>query len=75
MTFRKECKEGKIATPQRRGFCFGHSAKRHNKPKCWKFHSKLKPVGSKGAKASRSEKEKETKATTGKNKSWKAKYT
>jgi hypothetical protein len=34
----------------------------------------LKPTGSKGAKASGSEKDKETKATTGKKKSWKAKF-
>jgi hypothetical protein len=62
---RKECKEGKTATPQSGGLCSGGDAKGQNKAKCWKLHPKLKPIGNKGAKAGGSEKEKETKATTG----------
>jgi hypothetical protein len=43
---RKEFKEGKTATPQSGGFCFGCGAKGHNKAKCWKLHPNLKPTGS-----------------------------
>jgi hypothetical protein len=71
---RKECKEDKTATPQSGGFCSGCGAKEYNEAKCWKLHPELKPTGSKGAKASGSEKDKETKATTEEKKSWKAKF-
>jgi hypothetical protein len=71
---RKDCKDGKTTTPQSRGFCSGCSVKGYTKAKCWKLHPDLKPTGSKGAKTSRSEKDKETKATTGNKTSWKAKF-
>jgi hypothetical protein len=71
---RKDCKEGKTATPQSGGFCSGCGVKGHNEAKCWKLHPELKPTGSKGAKASGSKKDKETKATTGDKKSWKTKF-
>jgi hypothetical protein len=61
---RKECKEGKIATPHSGWFYFGCGVKGHNEAKCWKLQPELKPTMSKGAKASGSEKDKETKATT-----------
>jgi hypothetical protein len=71
---RKDYKEGKTATPQSGGFCSECGVKGHNKAKCWKLHPELKPTRSKGAKASGSKKDKETKATTGDKKSWKAKF-
>jgi hypothetical protein len=71
---RKDCKDGKTTTPQSRGFCSSCGVKGHTEAKCWKLHPNLKPTGSKDAKASRSEKDKETKATTGDKKSWKAKF-
>jgi hypothetical protein len=71
---RKDCKESKSATPQSGGFCSGCGVKGHNKANRWKLHPELKPTGSKGAKASGSEKDKETKATIGDKKSWKAKF-
>jgi hypothetical protein len=71
---RKDCKDGKTTTPQSGGFCSGCGVKGHTEAKCWKLHPDLKPTGSKGAKASGSEKDKETKATTGDKKSWKAKF-
>jgi hypothetical protein len=71
---RKDCKNGKTTTPQSGGFCFGCGIKGHTEAKCWKLNPDLKPTGSKGTKASRSEKDKETKATTGDKKSWKAKF-
>jgi hypothetical protein len=70
----KDCKEGKTTTSQSGGFCFGCGVKRHNKAKCWKLHPELKPMGSKGTKAGGSEKDKETKASTGEKKGWKAKF-
>jgi hypothetical protein len=42
--------------------------------KYWKLHPDLKPVGSKGAKVGGNEKEKNTKATDGNKKSWKARF-
>jgi hypothetical protein len=71
---RKDCKEGKTTTSQSRGFCSGCGAKGHNEAKCWKLHLELKPTGNKGTKASGSEKDKETKASTGEKKGWKAKF-
>jgi hypothetical protein len=71
---RKDCKEDKTAKPQSGGFCSGCGVKGYNEAKCWKLHPKLKLAGSKGAKASGIEKDKETKATTGDNKNWKAKF-
>jgi hypothetical protein len=71
---RKDCKDGKTTTPQSGGFCSGCGVKGHTKAKCWKLHPDLKSTSSKGAKASRSEKDKETKATTRDKKSWKAKF-
>jgi hypothetical protein len=71
---RKDCKEGKTTTPQSGGFCSGCGAKEHNEAKCWKLHPELKPARSKGAKAGGSEKDKETKASTGDKKDWKAKF-
>jgi hypothetical protein len=59
---KKECKEGKIVMPQSGEFCSRCGVKEHNKAKCWELHPKLKIAGSKGAKTSGSEKEKETKA-------------
>jgi hypothetical protein len=70
----KECKEGKSDSPQSGGYCSGCGAKGHSEAKCWKLHPDLKPVGSKGAKASGDEKEKNTKATDGDKKSWKARF-
>jgi hypothetical protein len=72
---RKECKEGKSDSPQSGGSCSGCGAKGHSEAKCWKLHPDLKPAGSKGAKAGRNEKEKNTKATDGDKKSWKARFT
>jgi hypothetical protein len=71
---RKDCKDGKTTTPQSGGFCSGCGVKGHAEAKCWKLHPDLKPIGSKSAKVSGSEKDKETKATTGDKKSWKAKF-
>jgi hypothetical protein len=71
----KECKEGKSDSPQNGGYCFGCGAKGHSEAKYWKLHPDLKPVGSKGAKAGGNEKEKNTKATDGDKKSWKARFT
>jgi hypothetical protein len=71
---RKECKEGKSDSPQSGGYCSGCGAKGHSKAKCWKLHPDLKPVGSKGAKASGNKKENNTKATDGDNKNWKARF-
>jgi hypothetical protein len=71
---RKDCKEGKTTTSQRGGFCSGCGVKGHNEAKCWKLHPELKPTGSKGTKAGGNEKDKETKASTGDKKGWKAKF-
>jgi hypothetical protein len=71
----KECKEGKSDSLQSGGYCFGCGAKGHSEAKCWKLHPDLKLTGSKGAKASGDKKEKNTKATDGDKKSWKAKFT
>jgi hypothetical protein len=71
---RKECKEGKSDSPQSGGYCSGCGAKGHSEAKCWKLHPDLKPTGSKGAKAGGDEKEKNTKATDGDKKSWKARF-
>jgi hypothetical protein len=67
---RKEYKEGKSDSPQSGG-C---GAKGYSEAKCWKLHPDLKPTGSKGAKAGRDEKEKNTKATDGDKKSWKVRF-
>jgi hypothetical protein len=72
---RKECKEGKSDSPQSGGYCSGCGAKGHSEAKYWKLHPDLKPVGSKGAKASGNEKEKNTKAMDGDKKTWKAWFT
>jgi hypothetical protein len=64
----KDCKEGKTTTSQSGGFCSGCGVKGHNKAKCWKLHPELKPTGSKGTKTGGIEKDKETKASTGKKK-------
>jgi hypothetical protein len=71
---RKECKEDKSDFPQSGGYCSGCGAKEHNEVKCWKLDPDLKPVGSKGTKARGNEKEKNTKATNGDKKSWKARF-
>jgi hypothetical protein len=71
---RKECKEDKSDSPQSGGYCSRCGAKGHSEAKCWKFHPDLKPVGNKGAKAGGNEKEKNTKATDGDKKSWKARF-
>jgi hypothetical protein len=71
---RKDCKEGKTTTSQSGGFCSGCGVKGHNEAKCWKLHPELKPTGSKGTKAGGNEKDKETKASTGEKKGWKAKF-
>jgi hypothetical protein len=71
---RKDCKEGKTTTSQSGGFCSGCGVKGHNEAKCWKLYLELKPTGSKGTKAGDSEKDKETKASTGKKKGWKANF-
>jgi hypothetical protein len=71
---RKECKEGKIDSLQSGGYYSGCGAKGHSEAKCWKLHLDLKPAGSKGAKAGGDEKEKNTKATDGDKKSWKARF-
>jgi hypothetical protein len=71
----KECKEGKSDSPQSEGYCSECSAKGHSEAKYWKLHPDLKPVGSKRAKAGGDEKEKNTKATDGDKKSWKARFT
>jgi hypothetical protein len=71
---RKDCKEGKTTTFQSGGFCSGCGVKGHNKAKYWKLYPELKPTKSKGTKAGGSEKEKETKASTGEKKGWKAKF-
>jgi hypothetical protein len=71
---RKECKESKSDSPQNGGYCSGYGAKGHSEAKCWKLHPDLKPAGSKGAKAGGNEKEKNTKATDGDKKSWKARF-
>jgi hypothetical protein len=71
---RKDCKDGKTTTSQSGGFCSGCGVKRHNEAKCWKLHPELKPTGSKGTKAGSNEKDKETKASIGEKKGWKAKF-
>jgi hypothetical protein len=71
---RKECKEGKSDYPQSGGYCSRCGAKEHSEAKCWKLHPNLKLVGSKGAKAGGNKKEKNTKATDGDKKSWKARF-
>jgi hypothetical protein len=71
---RKECKEGKSDSPQSGGYYSGCGAKGHSEAKCWKLHPDLKPAGSKRAKAGGDEKEKNTKATDGDKKSWKARF-
>jgi hypothetical protein len=70
----KECKEGKSDSSQSGGYCSGYSVKGRSEAKCWKLHPDLKPAGSKGAKVGRDEKEKNTKATDGDKKSWKARF-
>jgi hypothetical protein len=70
----KECKEGKSDSPQSGRYCSGCGAKGHSEAKCWKLHPDLKPARSKGAKAGGDEKEKNTKATDGDKKSWKARF-
>ena len=65
---RKECKEDKSDSSQSGGYNSGCGAKRHSEAKCWKL------VGSKGAKAGGSEKEKNSKAMDGDKKSWKARF-
>jgi hypothetical protein len=71
---RKDCKDGKTTTSQSGGFCSGCGVKGHNEAKCWKLYLELKPTGGKGTKAGGNEKDKETKASTGKKKDWKAKF-
>jgi hypothetical protein len=71
---RKDCKDGKTTTYQSGGFYSGCGVKGHNEAKCWKLHPELKPTGSKGTKAGGNEKDKETKASTGEKKGWKAKF-
>jgi hypothetical protein len=71
---RKDCKDGKTTTSQSGGFCSGCGVKGHNEAKYWKLHPELKPTGSKGTKAGGHEKDKETKASTGEKKGWKAKF-
>jgi hypothetical protein len=71
---RKQCKESKSNSPQSEGYCSGCGAKGHGEAKCWKLHPDLKPAGSKGTKVGRDEKEKNTKATDGDKKSWKARF-
>jgi hypothetical protein len=71
---RKDCQEGTTTTSQGGGFCSGCGIKGYNEAKCWKLHPELKPTGSKGTKAGGSEKDKETKASTGEKKGWKAKF-
>jgi hypothetical protein len=71
---RKECKEGKSNSPHSGGYCSGCGAKGHSEAKCWKLHPDLKPTGSKGARVGGNEKEKNTKATDGDKKSWKARF-
>jgi hypothetical protein len=70
----KECKEGKSDSPQSGGYCSGCGAKGHSEAKCWKLHPNLKPVENKRAKVGGNEKEKNTKATDGDKKSWKARF-
>jgi hypothetical protein len=69
---RKDCKDSKTTTSQSGGFYSGCGVKGHNEAKCWKLHPELKPTGSKGTKAGGNEKDKETKASTGEKKGWKA---
>jgi hypothetical protein len=71
---RKDCKDGKTTTSQSGGFYSRCGIKGHNEAECWKLHPKLKPMGSKGTKAGGNEKDKETKASTGEKKGWKAKF-
>jgi hypothetical protein len=71
---RKDCKDDKTTTSQSGGFCYGCGVKGHNEAKCWKLYPELKPTGSKGSKAGGNEKDKETKASTGEKKGWKAKF-
>jgi hypothetical protein len=71
---RKDCKDGKTTTSQIGGFCSGCGVKGHNEAKCWKLYPELKPTGSKETKAGGNEKDKETKASTGEKKGWKAKF-
>jgi hypothetical protein len=71
---RKDCKDGKTTTSQNGGFYSGCGVKGHNEAKCWKLHPELRPTGSKGTKAGGNEKAKETKASTGDKKGWKAKF-
>jgi hypothetical protein len=70
----KECKEGKSDSPQSGGYCSRCGAKGHSEAKCGKLHPDLKPVESKDAKVGGDEKEKNTKATDGDKKSWKARF-
>jgi hypothetical protein len=70
----KDCKEGKTTMSQSGGFCSGCGIKGYNEAKCWKLHPELKPTGSKRTKAGGHEKDKETKASTGEKKGWKAKF-
>jgi hypothetical protein len=71
---RKDCKDGKTTMSQSGGFCSGCGVKGHNEAKCWKLHPELKPTGTKGTKAGGNEKAKETKASIGDKKGWKAKF-
>jgi hypothetical protein len=70
----KDCKDSKTTTSQSRGFCSGCGVKGHNEAKCWKLHPELKPTGSKRTEAGGNEMDKETKASTGEKKGWKAKF-
>jgi hypothetical protein len=71
---RKDCKDGKTTTSQSEGLCSGCGVKGHNEAKCWKLHPELKPMGNKGTKTDNNEMDKETKASTGEKKGWKAKF-
>jgi hypothetical protein len=71
---RKDCKDGKTTTSQSGGFCSGCGVKGHSEAKYWKLHPELKPTGSKRTKAGGNKKDKETKASTGEKKGWKAKF-
>jgi hypothetical protein len=71
---RKDCREGKTTTSQSGGFYSGCGAKGYNEAKYWKLHPELKPIGNKGIKACGNKKNKETKASTGEKKGWKAKF-
>jgi hypothetical protein len=71
---RKDYKEGRTTTSQSGGFCSRCGINGHNEAKCWKLHPELKLTGCKGTEAGGNEKDKETKASTGKKKDWKAKF-